>query len=172
MGDAERWSSQSGSGTGDQTEISALVRALSRAQGFALYFVDCNDPAYCRTVADSVRERLDRRVVGVDLGEVERDSTRPTIDFVLEQRLAEAPDEAAVFVWGLDHLLPSSARDETILRHTLNEVNWRREAWARLERPLVVWLPEEAIRLLARHAPDFSDWNSGVYVFDSPAGEG
>lgn len=123
MGEVGRLFSETGPEGEEQRDAAALVRALSRAQGFALYFVDCDDPAYCQTVADTVRERLDRRVVDVDLGDVERGSMRPTIDFVLEQRLAGGPGEAVAFVWEFDRLLPSTPDDDASDRHTVNEVN-------------------------------------------------
>jgi tetratricopeptide (TPR) repeat protein len=34
-----------------------------------------------------------------------------------------------------------------------------------------LWLPEYAIRYLAQNAPDFFDWNSGLYVFKTPESE-
>ena len=155
----------------EQEDFAALLRALTRADGFALYFVECNVPVHRREVAEVPRTHLDRDVVEVDLSDVDRSPERPSIDYVLERRLADAPDEAVAFVWGLDALLPSAAGDEDVTRRTLNEVNWRRGAWARLERPLVVWLPEYAIRFLARNAPDFFDWNSGLYTFETPESE-
>jgi hypothetical protein len=161
-------SPQTGASVEDQEDVAALVRALTRAQGFALYFVECNVPVFRRKVAEAVRARVERTVVDVDLSDVDRSEERPTVDYVLEQRLANVPDDAVVFVWGLDTLLPATTGDEAVTRHTLNEVNWRRGAWARLARPLVVWLPEYAIRVLARNAPDFFDWNSGAFVFEPP----
>lgn len=58
--------------------------------------------------------------------------------------------------------------DREVTEKTLKEVNWRRGTYERLGRPLVVWLPAYAIRYLARNAPDFFDWNSGLYVFKTP----
>jgi tetratricopeptide (TPR) repeat protein len=155
----------------EQDDFAPLVRALRRAQGFALYFVECNVPAYRRTVAGVVREHLERPVVDVDLAGVDRSRERPSIDHVLDQQLEDAPDEAVAFVWALEWLLPTSEVDQDIRKQTLKEVNWRREAYARLDRPVVVWLPEYAVRYLARNAPDFFDWNSGLYVFETPASE-
>lgn len=120
-----------GMGRGDGA---VLLRALSRARGFALYFVERSDAVYCRTMADALCERLDRRVPDVELGDVERSSTRPMIDVVLERRLAGVPEEAVAFVWELDRLLPSRAGDEAIARHNVNEANWRRGAWAQFDR--------------------------------------
>lgn len=155
----------------EQDDFLPLVRALTRAEDFALYFVECNVPTFRRKVAEAVRDRVDRPVVDVDLGNVDRSPTRPSIDYTLEQRLSEVAANAAVFVWNLEHLLPSTRADRDVTEQTLTEVNWRRSAFTRLERPLVIWLPEYAIRYLARNAPDFFDWNSGLYRFQAPADE-
>lgn len=155
----------------EQDDFLPLVRALMRAEGFALYFVECNVPTFRRKVAEAVRDRVDRPVVDVDLGNVDRSPTRPSIDYTLEQQLSEVAANAAVFVWNLEHLLPSTRADRDVTEQTLTEVNWRRSAFTRLERPLVIWLPEYAIRYLARNAPDFFDWNSGLYRFQAPADE-
>jgi len=152
----------------EQDDFMALVRALRRAQGFALYFVECNVPVYRRDVSEAVRDRLDRPVVDVHLGEVNRRSERPSIDSILGRQIEDAPEEAVVFVWELEWLLPITEVDRDITQTTLREVNWRRGTYADLGRPLVVWLPEYAIRYLARNAPDFFDWNSGLYVFETP----
>lgn len=149
-------------------EFAALRRALERVGGFGLYFARCNPPAYRRAIAEVLRGELDRPVTDVDLTEMDRASTRPSIDYVLEQNLEDAPEDAVVFVWGLEKLLPSADSDAAITRQTLTEINWRRSAFARLGHPLVVWLPEYALRFVARNAPDFFDWNSGVYVFETP----
>jgi len=155
----------------EQDDFLPLVRALTRAEDFALYFVECNVPTFRRKVAEAVRDRVDRPVVDVDLGNVDRSPTRPSIDYTLEQRLSEVAANAAVFVWNLEHLLPSTRADRDVTEQTLTEVNWRRSAFTRLERPLVIWLPEYAIRYLARNAPDFFDWNSGLYRFQASADE-
>lgn len=155
----------------EQDDFAPLVRALQRARGFALYFVECNVPVYRRKVAGAMCEHLDRPIVDVDLGAVNRRPERPSIDYVLEQQLADAPDEAVVFVWNLESLLPTTAVDRDVTEKTLKEVNWRRGTYERLDRPLVVWLPEYAIRYLAQNAPDFFDWNSGLYAFKTPASE-
>ena len=94
MGDGARpFSDREGEGS---TECSAL----RRADRFALYFVECNASAFCQTGANALRERLDRPVMDVEIGDVERSPTRPAIDFVLEQRLLGVPDEVVAFVWG------------------------------------------------------------------------
>lgn len=164
IGDGREW-------VVEQDDFKALVRALRRARGFALYFVECNVPVYRRKVADAVRDHLDGPVVDVDLGAVDRGSERPSIDYVLERQLEEAPKEAVAFVWNLESLLPTTEVDRDVTEKTLKEVNWRRGTYERLGRPLVVWLPEYAIRYLAQNAPDFFDWNSGLYAVETPKSE-
>jgi hypothetical protein len=147
-------------------EAAKLIRALGRAEGFALYLVRCNTLMQRFETADYVEARLDRPVARVALSDVDQGPARPAIDALLEHRLADAPPDAVVFMYGLEHLLPST--DEAVTQRTLTELNWRRDAYARLGRPLVLWLPAYAIRFLARNAPDFYDWHSGLYEFDTP----
>ena len=90
-------------------------------------FVECNASAFCQTGANALRERLDRPVMDVEIGDVERSPTRPAIDFVLEQRLVGVPDEVVTFVWGAI-IFCGPWRMGRQWSTTLNEVNWRREA--------------------------------------------
>ncbi len=45
------------------------------------------------------------------------------------------------------------------------QLNEGRGLYQDLGRPLVFWLPEDALRRVARGAPDFWAWRSGVYEF-------
>jgi len=153
----------------DHEDFQPFLRALSRADDFTLYFAECNVPTYRKKVADVVRENLTRPVVDLSLWDVDRSDLRPALDYVLEQQLEGAPDDAVAFVWGLEYLLPSSPDDVMITQYTVSEMNLRRGAWERLEHPVVFWLPSYAFPYLARHAPDFFDWNSGTFVFNPPA---
>ncbi|OAD20680.1 hypothetical protein THIOM_003599, partial [Candidatus Thiomargarita nelsonii] len=56
--------------------------------------------------------------------------------------------EAAVFLYDLESRLPS--KDTELQYRTLQQVNWRRSAYVRLQRRLVIWLPDDALRILAR----------------------
>ena len=86
-----------------------------------------------------------------------------------EQIVAQAPsqtDGAALFVYGLERLGPSDNPD-----WLMRQLNWRRGAYQRLGRPLVFWVPDYLLPLIARGAPDFGAWTSGLFEFTAPESE-
>ena len=50
----------------------------------------------------------------------------------------------------------------------LRVLNMQRELWKVLDRPVVIWLPESCLQLIARHASDFWSWRSGVFELVMP----
>jgi len=146
----------------EQPDLAGLLTALRRARGFALYFARCNSPVYRRRLVATLKDRLSRPIVEVDL----KKGGRASLDAKVEVALDKAPPEAVAFLYNLESFLPSDNQERQT--QTLNELNWRRGAFSRLQHPLVFWLPEYALTILARGAPDFYDWYSGVYEFNEP----
>ena len=146
----------------EQPDLSRLLWVLQKARGFALYFARCNLPAYREKLVRLLEDRLDRPIVHVQLTH----SDEGSLDFRVARALEKSALNAVVFVYNLEAFLPS--QDSSLEEQTLTELNWRRGAFARLGRPIVFWLPEYAVTALARGAPDFFDWQSGVYEFDTP----
>ncbi|WPD21397.1 MAG: tetratricopeptide repeat protein [Candidatus Electrothrix scaldis] len=146
--------------------IKRICRALSRADGFALYFVLVNLPSARRAFARQVIEQLERPVIELDVPAQGFGDT--TLDGWLLPQMEGAPAESAIFLHGLDHAMPN---DRVGLRRFLQQLNWRRGALASVGRPLVIWLPRYALDNMAEHAPDLYDWYSNVYEFASPAEE-
>ncbi|MDY6877543.1 MAG: tetratricopeptide repeat protein, partial [Chloroflexota bacterium] len=141
-----------------QAELAALKRALRMAGGFALYVVRANTAALRRQIIANLHANLPRPLVvlALSLGE-------PPYEQIA--RAAEsAPENAVLSVEGLDLLAPSADPD-----WFLQQLNWRRAAYRRLARPLLLWVPEYLLRLMMHHAPDFFDWHSGFYEFTTPA---
>ncbi|MGQ9628666.1 MAG: hypothetical protein ACUVV0_17400, partial [Anaerolineae bacterium] len=145
-----------------QGELIRLQRALRRAQGFALYLAECNFPAHREALAAHFREALKRPIVTLSLPPAEADPIATIEDFA-----STAPQEAAIFVFGLENLLPSAEPERA--RQVLQRLNWRRSALRRLRRPLVFWVPTFIVPRLAEEAPDLWDWHSGFYEFPAPA---
>ncbi len=142
------------------SDFPRLVSALRRARGFALYFARCNVPSYRATLVDRLKQSAGRPIVEVELP--------PDGDpyGLLREAAREAAPDAVLFIYGLEKQLPSTDPPEA--QATLSRLNWDRSAYQRLERPLVFWVPEYVVGLLAQGAPDFFDWNSGLYVFEVP----
>ncbi len=137
-----------------------LVHALRLARGFALFFVRCNIPAYRAELAERLKAQLARPVVEVDL------EGEPEVYPAVARAAGTSAEDAVLFVYGLEHHLPSG--DPERAQQALRALNWRRAAYQRLERPLAFWLPEYALAMVAREAPDFYDWNSGVFEIEVP----
>ncbi|MEP7343162.1 MAG: tetratricopeptide repeat protein [Acidobacteriota bacterium] len=152
----------------EQPDLARLLWALRRVEGFALYFARCNVPAYRAKLIEAIRANLSRPIAIVDISHLaEMDQqTRPSVDGYVEEKLTGVSEDAVVFITGLENLLPS--RDEERMLATTQELNWRRGLFQKMRRPMVFWLPEYALTLMARNAPDLYDWYSGVYDLEIP----
>jgi Tfp pilus assembly protein PilF len=162
--------------------VRRLVRALDYAEGFWLGFVRCNLLDQRRQAAAACRDLLAPlgiRLVEIELTELVTEllpilkariadeqsamngTSEPTI-FASEAAGAHRQSKLALFVYGLEHSIPSSEAYPPILSHlNLNRELFRQE----ILYPLVIWLPDYALTALARRAPDFWAWRSGLYEF-------
>ena len=146
--------------------VTRICRALSRADGFALYFVLVNLPTARKALALQVIAQTERPVLELTVPYDGFGET--TLDGWLKPQVESTAVDSVVFLHGLDQLMPSGQRQS---RHVLQQLNWRRSALAAIGRPLVIWLPRHALDSLAEHAPDLYDWYSNVYEFVSPKEE-
>ena len=145
-------------------DLSRLAKALQRAKGeFALFFVECNVTTLRRELARSLATRLQPLPVEIDLNTFKDDLQHIPLDELLAARVQDTPNDAVVFLFGLEQLLPTQSAER--LRATVQQLNWRRSFFSQLKRPLVIWLPQYALNLLSEETPDFYDWYSGVFVF-------
>ncbi len=150
--------------TAAQPDYLPLLAALRIAKGFALLLAECNVPVLRERILDALEKDCGREIVRVDLREALKDPDRGvTIDEVVADAARQAGEEAVISVSGLEAGLPGDDPDRT--DRTLQEINFRRGAFQRLGKPLLLWLPQYAMTLLARHAPDLHDWYSGAFVF-------
>ena len=152
----------------DDAERLALERLIQRADGFALAFARVNSLIRRRELAADLRQRLEANVRVIEVN-VPPETTD------LESLLARAYAEADVdgrkltfFVYGIERVL-SSARERTGF---LPVLNYKRENLQRaVPAPVVLWMPEFALQLIIRGAPDLWAWRSGVFEFTSPREE-
>jgi tetratricopeptide (TPR) repeat protein len=161
----------------EELVVRRLVRALDYAEGFWLGFAKSNTYAQRRRVAALCKDLLEPLKIRV----VEIELTEPVTDLlpILRERLAQEhyapgehdapPGEAhasrpklAIFVYGLERSIPSKEAYPPVL----SSLNLSRELFLRqVPCPLVLWLPDYALTALARKAPDFWAWRSGLYEF-------
>jgi tetratricopeptide (TPR) repeat protein len=158
--------------------VRRLVRAIDYAEGFWLGFAKSNTPAQRRRLAALCRDLLEPLKIRV----LEIELTEPITDLlpILRERLAQesaANDEdatrnetpatttqpkLAIFVHGLEHSISSREAYPPLL----SSLNLKRELFRQeVPLPLLLWLPDYALTALARKAPDFWAWRSGLYEF-------
>jgi tetratricopeptide (TPR) repeat protein len=171
----------------NQETLERMVTILDFAEGFTLLFARCNLPVLRRRLIDVARARL--ATIGIEVVEIEFDKPVKNLRQLLRERLLEAtathqpvppngtpilhlqertPAYAApklvLFVTGLEYSIPYD--DPAAL--LLAELNLGRELFQReLPYPLLFWLPDYALTAVARYAPDFWAWRSGVFEFES-----
>jgi hypothetical protein len=162
----------------DNEEIyESLVRALARTEGFGLFFVRCveKDRAKLeqRLRGDLPRFRLERLKLKEDLK-----------DGNLYRRLAEVKQQLGplngLFISGLEKSLDPYVKsgygglgdyyNKDAVPRVLGHLNLQRERF-RDDFPfcLIFFLSAFGIKYIARRAPDFFDWRSGLFEFVADA---
>ena len=147
-----------------EEELSSLLRLLRWSRGFVLAFVRSNVPIESRRLVDELSKRLAADGPCVrDLSLVE-----PTSNLLSEiHRLAPPVIEGeAVVVVGFEHSMPSHISHPP----ALDRLNRSREQFRELPCPVVLILPDYALNQLAREAPDFWAWRSGIFTTHPAAG--
>jgi hypothetical protein len=143
------------------TELSALRRVLSASRGaFSLSIATCNSPAYRDRLIEQFRVE-DPAILRVPLP---ADATN-ILDAVRAAVDGAGTAPSAVMIVDVEKALPSTAPVQPLLL-TLNA---SRERWRDLFAcPVVFWLPEYAVTLLAGTARDFWAWRSHLFDFEPP----
>lgn len=154
----------------DERVMRRLVRALDYSKGFWLGFAKSNTPAQRRRLAALCRDLLEPlkiRVLEIELNEPVTDLL-PVLREHLAQETAANDEEKetrpklAIFVHGLERSIPSREAYPPLL----SALNLKRELFRQeVPHPLLLWLPDYALTALARKAPDFWAWRSGLYEF-------
>lgn len=144
--------------------LDELVTMVSYAERLAIFFARCNAPVLRdRLIAEAIR-LLVGKGIRVVTASVPPDTAN--VRAYLRAQLASAQngagDRMALFVTDLEHSLPYDRPDSPVL----TELNMGRELFHRdLPVPIVFWLPDYALTIVARQAPDFWAWRSGVFDF-------
>jgi tetratricopeptide (TPR) repeat protein len=171
----------------NQETLERMVTILDFAEGFTLLFARCNLPVLRRQLIDVAQARL--ATLGIEVIEIECNGPVKNLRQLLRERLsAETPTRQPVTANGapilqLQESTPAYAAPKLVLFVTgleqsipyddpaaplLAELNLGRELFQReLPHPLLFWLPDYALTAVARYAPDFWAWRSGVFEFAS-----
>ncbi len=155
--------------------LDRLVTMLDYAEGLTILFACCNAPLLRNRLIEQARVRL--AALGVTVLPLDFDQPVRNLRQTLRTRLAiphayfaaaKEPDHAAllhkpvIFLTGLELSIPLGASAVRLMA----ELNLGRELFLRdAPCPLVFWLPNYAVTAVARQAPDFWAWRSGVFEF-------
>ncbi len=149
----------------NEETLRQLVQTIRFGQGLTVLFARCNVPIFRQQLAREAVRRL--AVQHIDVVEVDGSARALDLRQRLREQLAESTvtgDKRAIFLYGLEHAIPRDEPDAPLLV----ELNMGRELFHRdAPYPLVFWLPDFALTALARGAPDFWAWRSGVFEFET-----
>src|SRR5262249_53473091 len=138
--------------------LDQLERVVRWSEEFQLVFVKCNHPIQQEAMRRALLARLhDIRVLEVVL-------EQPIVSLLdeLTARWAPAAPPQAVCVYHLE----KSINEQREASPVLGRLNHDRELLRRaVPATLLIWLPDFALDCVARGAPDFWAWRSGVYEF-------
>ena len=146
--------------TDNDSILDQIERVVRWGDEFRLAFVKCNHPAQRETLRRSLLERLsDQRVLEIAL-------EKPIVSLLDEIRPLWNPDQppVAVCVYGLEYSLREQGQNSPVLGRLNHDRDLLRQS---VPAALLIWLPDFALDYVARGAPDFWAWRSGVYEFQT-----
>ena len=146
----------------NQEALLHIASFIRLAETFRVVFVKCNQPVQCRQMAARLKEMLAGEADLVDVVLKEPVSSLRRAALVsLELGKYEAQAKRAIQVFGFERSIPSKGPAPA-----LDELNQSRENFPKsFSGPFLIWLPDYALTRLAREAPDFWGWRSGVFEF-------
>ncbi|HEX8273673.1 MAG TPA: tetratricopeptide repeat protein [Longimicrobiaceae bacterium] len=145
-------------------ELRRLRQTLLNRRGrFAMLFAVCNDRVLQRKLTRDLFSRVP------NLTPVELEITGEEYE-VLEALSSSPGAPDPLVVYGIERLLPSSDEGQDRRVRTLVELQHRRDLFATLERPVLLWMPEYVFSMLGHEAVDFWSWRTATFFFgDQPA---
>jgi len=160
-------SEQSLLGDGDispqnQEALLQIASMICLAESFRLGFVKCNQPVQCFQMVERLTEMLagEANIITVNLKEPVPSLRRAVLQ-ALESDSLSPQEKKAVMVLGFERSVPSNGPAPA-----LDELNQSRDNFPKsFSDPFLIWLPDYALTRLAREAPDFWGWRSGVFGF-------
>jgi hypothetical protein len=140
------------------TILDQLARVVEWANDFVLVFIKCNHRSQLEVLPRALRGRLhDKYILEIPL----KDPIVSLLDELTSRwNTANPPD--GISVYGLEKSINEQGEASPLLGRLNHERDLLRRA---IPVPLLIWLPDFALDYIARGAPDFWAWRSGVYEF-------
>ena len=152
-----------------KNEFEDLIRALEWSEEFAIYFAVINPPLIRKQMADELKGSLEKAKIQVHSLEL-NSSYFDLLSIIPEKvpsyclRGTETKIRYVLFIFGAEEAIAADAETQRLFFDCLN---WQRDKLReKIACPLVIWLPEFALKILALEAPDFWAWRSGVYYLE------
>jgi tetratricopeptide (TPR) repeat protein len=167
----------------NQERLFQLLRSLKRASraGFTLLFAVVNFPPLREKLVLDLWKSLE--AAGIRLMEIELKTAVTSLTELLsvvrntekttgvaccvfrrDTQHVTRNTETVVFLYGLERSLSSTKPYHDLLASLNKGREVFREA---IPFPVVLWLPRYAVEIIARQAPDFWAWQSGIYEFEA-----
>ncbi len=141
-----------------ERNFQALVRALERVGGAAIYIAECESPDFSHELTERLRIILQARDTSVV--EVDLTGERNVLD-AFRRACGEGSTVLAAFN------LAKAGDEEYPLPRVLAAMNIQRELYRdTLSCPMIFWMERTMVAEMALKAPDFFDWRSGLYLFE------
>ncbi len=152
-----------------KNEFEDLVHALEWSNEFAIFFAVVNPPLIRKQTAEELKRSLDEKEIKVH--SLELDSSYFDLLSIIPEKVpsyclrgSETEIRSVLFIFGAEEAI---AADADTRRLFFDYLNWQRDKLREtIACPIVIWLPEFALRILTLEAPDFWAWRSGVYYLE------
>ncbi|MCP5450948.1 MAG: tetratricopeptide repeat protein [Gammaproteobacteria bacterium] len=138
--------------------LDQIERVVRWGDEFRLAFIKCDHPAQQEILRHALLERLShQRILEISLD-------KPIVNLLDEIKPLWDPDQppVAVCVYGLEYSLREQGENSPVLGRLNHDRDLLRKA---IPAALLIWLSDFTLDFVARGAPDFWAWRSGVYEF-------
>ncbi|MCC3603313.1 MAG: tetratricopeptide repeat protein [Microcoleus sp. PH2017_29_MFU_D_A] len=136
---------------------------------FDLGFIDCNFAKDTDAIIQALINHPDCQEMQFEIWDFPDPDMRFLMDEILKvlPAVKVQPDKKLIFiVRGVENAIGMTGEYPPMLV----DFNWVRDAYPVMVRhPMIFCLPDYAITRVANYAPDFWAWNSGTFVFKTPA---
>jgi len=148
----------------NRTEFHLLYQGLTRAEGFHLYLVQCNNSRLQSEIQASLIEQLEAAGMTVYLRRLS-EPVESLADFLPAGFSPKKGERPVLMVNGLD--ISFSQTDDS--QAFLHRLNFARDVLPKkFPLPLVLWLPVGAFKKIITEAHDLWSWRSGTFYFSTP----
>ena len=148
----------------NEKELQLLHRSLTRAKGFQLYLVQCNNSRLRTEILASLKQLLETNGITVYYHHLKKQMVSLD-DFLPPGFPIREKEKAVLIVSGLENSFSPAADSLSFLQR----LNYARDLLPKkVPVPLVLWLPVGTFKKILTEAHDLWSWRSGTFYFSTP----